>query len=66
MYCELPDIPPEMRGARFGSGRGSKVAHVKRMLYGGKSASRAWADYLLKFLVEKLGVRVMITDRCLF
>jgi len=66
MYCELPDIPPEMRGARFGSGRGKKVAHMKRMLYGGKSASRSWADYLLKFFVDKLGVRVMITDRCLF
>jgi hypothetical protein len=36
------------------------------MLYGGKSASRACADYLLKKLVEKLGVRVMITDRCWF
>jgi hypothetical protein len=33
------------------------------MLYGGKSA---WADYLLKMMVEKLGVWVMITDRCLF
>jgi hypothetical protein len=66
MYCELPDIPPYMRGGRFGSRsrqeRSSHETDSVRWLKCVPIVGRLPAN----ILVGKLGVLVMVTDRCLF
>ena len=61
-YVYLPDLPGELG---FGSGKG-RIGHMHRCLYGQKDAGRQWSQYLLRYLVDDLGARVLTADRNCF
>ena len=67
LYVELPDLPYEMEGGEFGSGRGKgMVGHLKKTLYGPRDSPRLWNRHLTKSLVENVGVTVLVSDRNVF
>ena len=67
IFCELPKYTQVVRGGgSFGPRKRTRVAHMKRKLYGKCDGSRAWSNHLLKYLVDTFGVRVIVSDRCLF
>ena len=67
MYMQLPRLPPELQGANLGRGAGSEfVAHMHRSSYGPKQAGRVWQQHLMKWMIETLGARLYVTDRCVF
>jgi hypothetical protein len=67
LYIDLPVLPEEMRTGEFGSGKssksGGKVGHLKKALYGLRDSPRLWQRFLLKFLAEDVGARVLVSDR---
>ena len=67
LYVELPDMPFEMEGGEFGSGRGKgMVGHLKKTLYGLRDSPRLRNRDLTKSLVGDVGVTVMVSDRNVF
>ena len=67
MYMQLPRLPPELQGADLGRGAGSGfVVHMHRNIYGLKQAGRVWQQHLMKWMIETLGARLYVTDRCVF
>ena len=46
--------------------RDEYVALMQRMLYGEKSAGRAWMQYLDRFLRKRFGAVPIIADRCVY
>ena len=67
LYVMLPELPPEMKGGVWGSGRGSgKVGHLKKSLYGLCDSPRNWQRHLLEHLTTDVGVTVLASDRNCF
>jgi hypothetical protein len=68
LYIDLPELPIEMEGGEFGSGKGKgMVGRLKKALYGLCDSPRLWALHLRKFLTsEAVGVRVLSSDRNVF
>ena len=47
LYCDLPELLPELLGGEFDKGKaGGKVAHVRNACYGLKSPPLLWERYL--------------------
>jgi hypothetical protein len=64
---ELPDLPCEMEGGGFGTGRGKgMVGHLQKALYGLRDSPRLWSRHLAKSLEEDVGVTVMVSNRGVF
>lgn len=64
LYIELPDLPTEMQTGEFGSSKSSgMVGHLRKALYGLRDSPRLWQRFLLKFLAEDVGARVLVSDR---
>ncbi len=67
LYCELPQLPEELRGGALGSGKCSgRVGHLRRNLYGNVAGGRVWQQFLMRWMIEDLGARLYISDRNLF
>ena len=67
LYVELPELPYEMEGGEFGTGRGKgMVGHLQKTLYGLRDSPRLWSRHLIKSLEEDVGVTVMVSDRNVF
>jgi hypothetical protein len=67
LYVELPELPYEMEGGEYGTGRGKgMVGHLQKTLYGLRDSPRLWSRHLLKSLEEDVGVTVMVSDRNVF
>jgi len=53
-----------MLTGEFGAGKHSgKVGRLKKALYGLRDSPRLWQRFLLKFLVEDIGARALVSDR---
>ena len=64
LHIELPILPNEMLTGEFGAGKFSgKVGRLKKALYGLRDSPRLWQKFLLKFLVENIGARPLVSDR---
>ena len=64
LYIDLPILPEEMLTGEFGAGKHSgKVGRLKKALYGLRDSPRLWQRFLLKFLVEDIGARALVSDR---
>jgi len=67
LYVMLPELPPEMQGGEWGSGRGSNmVGHVQKSLYGLCDSPRNWQRHLLKSLTTEVGATILASDRNCF
>ena len=67
MYIALPQLPPELIDAGYGSAKGpQRVGHLKKNLYGLKQAGRTWSQFLMRWMIENLGARCYMSDRNAF
>ena len=68
LFIDLPELPVEMEGGEFGTGKGKgMVGRLNKALYGLCDSPRLWALHLRKFLSsEVVGVRILSTDRNVF
>ena len=68
LYCELPDLPDELKGKICGGGKHKlKVGHLKRNLYGDVQAGRVWEQYIRHWIIKNVeGARFYINDRNAF
>ena len=67
LYCSLPELPAELLGSDFGTGKcASRVGHMRRNLYGLVDAGRTFMHFLSKWMQDEMGVRFYINERCAF
>ena len=67
LYIELPELPYEMEGGEYGTGRGKgMVGHLQKQLYGLRDSPRLWSRHLIKSLEKDVGVTVLTSDRNVF
>ena len=60
VYMELPNLTPGDRT------RNEYVALMQKMLYGGKSASRSWQQYVDTFLRDRFDAVPLVADCCVY
>ena len=60
VYMELPNLTPGDRT------RNEYVALMQKMLYGGKSASRSWQQYVDAFLRDRFDAVPLVADCCVY
>ena len=64
MYCELPDLPPELHDLGHSKKDKRFVAWMKRNLYGEVSGSRVWQQFLQTWMQsEAMGCVFSVNDR---